>query len=285
MNSNSLVIDALDERWQFFSSNLERAILAFSEEAVHDLRVSTRRLLAVLDLVRLLDPACRGKKIRRDLKEVLDSFDGLRDTQVMLLIYHNDLSGQPGWVSFRASLLDKEQKYLQLAEKKLRGLKIEDISRRFTKIRAKALLIDHQDSDLLAVVDETYQVAVMRLGRVDSRHVATIHSLRISFKKFRYMLECVHPLVPGYSSKHFKQLRDYQTLMGRIQDSEVLQQALAKFTLKSNKAEMEPVRQFFQTQYSNELMAFHENKTRLHDFWRMDQKADFPWSVKGSAES
>jgi CHAD domain-containing protein len=280
MNSNSLVIEALDERWQFFSSNLEKAIQAFSEEAVHDLRVSTRRLLAVLDLVRLLDPACRGKKIRGGLKELLDGFDGLRDTQVMLLISNAELSGLPGWVSFRAALLGKEQKYLQSAEKKLRGMKIEDISRRFSKIRAKALLMDHPDSALLAVVDETYQVALLRLGRVDSNHVETIHSLRIAFKKFRYMLECVHPLVPGFTSKHFKLLRDYQTLMGRIQDSEVLQQALGKFTSKSNKTGMEPVRQFFQSQYSNELKVFLENKTRLHDFWRMDQEAEFPWIMK-----
>src|SRR6185436_17907080 len=59
---------------------------AFSETSVHDLRIETRRVLAMLDLMRALHFQDSLKKTRRIFKKRLDTFDELRDTQVQLLL-------------------------------------------------------------------------------------------------------------------------------------------------------------------------------------------------------
>jgi CHAD domain-containing protein len=57
----------------------------FSEEAVHDLRVAMRRLLALVDFLNFFAASPALRKVRRSLKSHLDAFDALRDTQVMLM--------------------------------------------------------------------------------------------------------------------------------------------------------------------------------------------------------
>src|SRR5262245_44734250 len=81
----NVLSDSLAERWDKYRAQLKTCKDELSEEAVHDLRVATRRLLAVMDLLRILDPHPRVKKVRRVLKDQLDSLDELRDTQVMLV--------------------------------------------------------------------------------------------------------------------------------------------------------------------------------------------------------
>ena len=64
----ALLITALDGRWENYRVQVKTCRREFSEEAVHDLRVATRRLLAVLDIARALDPNPRLQKTRRFLK-------------------------------------------------------------------------------------------------------------------------------------------------------------------------------------------------------------------------
>ena len=69
-----------------YRRRLERGQREFSEEAVHDLRVETRRLLALLDVLLALRFPGPLRKIRKVFKKRLDAFDELRDTHVQLLL-------------------------------------------------------------------------------------------------------------------------------------------------------------------------------------------------------
>ena len=84
MDAKTVLLESLDARWKKLRAELKICRNEFSEEAVHDLRVATRRLLALFDLLRVLIPRKRVQKIRRALKDQLDELDDLRDTQVLL---------------------------------------------------------------------------------------------------------------------------------------------------------------------------------------------------------
>src|SRR6266480_1229378 len=75
---------ALKKQWKRYRKELKRCQNKFSEKAIHDSRVETRRLLAIVELLCGFLPAGRVKKIECALKEHLDSFDDLRDIQVQL---------------------------------------------------------------------------------------------------------------------------------------------------------------------------------------------------------
>src|SRR5688572_6032971 len=69
-----------------YRRRLARCQERFSEASVHDLRIETRRMLAMLDLLRALHFQDSLRKTRKTFKQRLDAFDELRDTQVQLLL-------------------------------------------------------------------------------------------------------------------------------------------------------------------------------------------------------
>ncbi len=89
MNMHELLIESLDSRWRKYKTELKNCRRNFSEEAVHDFRVSIRRLLAFLEMLRSILEYPKIRKIRRELKEQLVDLDDLRDTQTLLV----DVSG------------------------------------------------------------------------------------------------------------------------------------------------------------------------------------------------
>jgi len=58
--------------------------------------------------------------------------------------------------------------------------------------------------------------------RIRRSHTETIHRLRVSFKRYRYMSELLQPLFPRLTSKRLRSMQQFQGLMGDIQDIEVL---------------------------------------------------------------
>ena len=54
----------------------------------------------------------------------------------------------------------------------------------------------------------------------------------MAFKKFRYMVEAISGHLPGFKKNLLSEMHHYQTLMGEIQDAEVLLRAFQKFVRK-----------------------------------------------------
>src|SRR5262245_59559094 len=121
---------SLDERWKKYREELKVCKQEFSEEAVHDLRVATRRLLVVLDMLRALDPHPRVQKARQLLKNQLDSLDDLRDTQVMLVDVYESIANFPGLKGFEEYLLAREKKQLRRARKEVMEMETSELKRR-----------------------------------------------------------------------------------------------------------------------------------------------------------
>ena len=63
MNVQTLLLDSLNTRWDKYKAELKTCRSEFSEEAVHDFRVATRRLLASLDLLRAVMRDAKIKKL------------------------------------------------------------------------------------------------------------------------------------------------------------------------------------------------------------------------------
>lgn len=88
---NSTVLEAgpllavFDQRVLNYCHNLRNCMDECSVDAVHDLRVSIRRLLALVGVLREVFPELpRCRKLRRRLRALLSDLSKLRDTQVMI---------------------------------------------------------------------------------------------------------------------------------------------------------------------------------------------------------
>jgi CHAD domain-containing protein len=76
-------------------------------------------------------------------------------------------------------------------------------------------------------VDGAYLITRQRQNWINLAQASTIHRVRIAFKSLRYMIEIVHPLLANFPSDNLRRMHDYQSLMGEIQDVEIIMQALA----------------------------------------------------------
>jgi CHAD domain-containing protein len=284
---NTLVI-SLDERWNVYRAQFKTCRQAFSEEAVHDLRVAARRLMAVLDIVRAIDPHPRIRKTRRFLKDQLDDLDDLRDVQVMLVEVSETIERLPKLRSFQEYLQKREIKLLHSALKQVKTSKPSVWGKRNERIRTALEKEVHKpdfQGRLLQAVDNVYLRTNQAYDQMDGAQAATIHRVRIAFKKFRYMAEIVLPMLPGYPESQFKRMHDYQSAMGDIQDMEIFLNTFTEFAESRPQSsekdaaaiDLRPIRRFYRKRHTELVAAYFEDKGELSTFWRPATDQTFPW--------
>lgn len=224
-------VDAVRRRYR---RRLERCHEKFSEGAVHELRVETRRVLALIDLLEALHFEDSLKKLRKTFKKRLDAFDALRDTQVQLRLLKPLWREFPEAREFRSVLRRVEKRLIAKLARKIGTTKQGRLNRRLRQIQEDLRgCLDvplHATSDTLAsaVLQEAFaRVAALR-RQVRAKDTATIHRTRVAFKRFRYMSELLQPLLPGLTAPRLGRMREYQAMAGDIQDLEVLLARLAE---------------------------------------------------------
>jgi CHAD domain-containing protein len=134
------------------------------------------------------------------------------------------------------------------------------------------------EAAIWAAVDGAYSIVQQRHRAIRIDDAITIHRLRLAFKKFRYMVECIYPLLPNPPDQFLRRLHDYQAAMGEIQDDEVGLQMLAKFTAKHGALPA------FQAALSElhhaHILAFVKDLDEVETFWRSTPDKKFPWQLK-----
>ena len=276
---NQFLLDALDQRWKNYRAELKRCRAEYSNEAVHDLRTSARRMLAFIQLLNTISPRPRLQKLNRAFKEQLDEFDQLRDTQVILAELSETLHELPQLQEFHSYLQEVEKGLLKSLRKKLKVIDLFDVSKRIRRMR-ESLKVE-PDSQLtlpvLQAVDEAFLATKQRQNWITPAAATTIHRVRIAFKAFRYMVEIVHPLLNDFPPENLKLMHDYQSLMGEIQDVEVIMQALAEAPIHLATFDPEPVRRHYERCHAEAISAYLEAMSKLDTFWRPAPDQPFPW--------
>src|ERR671919_771503 len=132
---NKLLLEALDKRWKKYRTELKRCRDEFSNEAVHDLRIAARRMLAFIQLLKSISPRPRLQKLTRAFKDQLDEFDDLRDIQVVLAEVSETVKELSQLQEFRDHLQRVEKGLLKTLRKRLKVVDLFDVSKRIRRLR------------------------------------------------------------------------------------------------------------------------------------------------------
>ena len=273
----SLLAASLDERWRVFAREVARARRRPSERTVHDLRVGARRLMATIDLVQAVRPQESLQKVRRELKKHLKAFGKLRDTHVQILEIRKMIRTFPVLRSYLRSLTRAEASLVGKARSHIARMKLDWMGQ--TLVRARGELSEvlaapaseaYAQAALVGEAGKSFLRASELRARVSPGDVETIHRLRVAFKKCRYTLEILRPVLPGVNRKLLKAMNDYQTRMGVIQDSVVLSAALGAFGAHNTRvstAAMGAVQHAMLEGRRALIQTFLEHADELHRFW------------------
>jgi CHAD domain-containing protein len=208
----------LRKTWEKLKKNFKKAQKACLEKESHDLRVSLRRFIEILKIAELAFPKISVKNARKKARKLLKALGPLRDTQILLL--QTKEWNQEGLLNFLLKRLEKQelrertaiQKKLRKTKLKELGIVVEEIEKKqaATLLELKTLVIER--------LQKTFQRVVKKLHGLDERDPASIHKLRVAFKKFRYTSELLEHFHLGISKEKLKLMHDLQQEMGRIQD-------------------------------------------------------------------
>jgi CHAD domain-containing protein len=237
----------------------------------------------LIDLLRTIFPHPHLQKLRRILKDQLNDLDELRDTQVMLVDVTEALTDLPEVESLQKFLNKRERRLLRYAKKSIKFFNYSSVRKGMEAVRKKILkqkLETVHNSVILQVVDDRFETVIYRYRHIDPVYPASIHRTRVAFKKFRYMVEIIHPLVPNFPEKNFKLMANYQGLMGDIQDVEVLLSTFEDFAEGEISYNPEPVFKYYRQRYSEVANAFIEDMHQINMFWRNSPESPFPWESR-----
>ena len=279
MNSQDLLLDSLDKGGAAYRKNLKLCQDEFSRKTVHDLRITIRRLLSIMDVVRFVTSASRIKRLSDGLKEQLDDLSHLRDIQVMLDRVSEDVDRLPELEPLQKYLKKREKREQNSSQKHVEKVKPGWINKRLPKLQEtlQDLSADELNHKLPQAVDEAYLSVVQRYSEIDPAQLVSIHHLRVAFKKFRYMVEAIYPCLPDFPEAQLGKMHDYQTQMGNIHDLQVLLETLRKFAEDDSSYDPEPVRRFYEGSLADQLSDYLVNQDEMLHFWRATPLVAFPW--------
>lgn len=279
MDARNLLIDSLDNQRTAYRERLKLCRAEFSRKAVHDLRTSIRHLLAALDVIAFVTSASQIEKLSGRLKEQLDDFSSLRDIQVMLDTVSKDMPVFPELEPFQTYLEKREKRKKRSDEKHIQNIKSGGVEKRLLKIQGAVedLSAEELQGKLPQAVDEAYLTVMQRYGEIDPAQLVSLHHLRVAFKKFRYMVEAIHPCLPDFPEAQLQHMHIYQTQMGNIHDLQVLLESLAEFAKDSESYDPKPVRRSYEKVLAEALSAFLKSKGEVLIFWRSTPLIAFPW--------
>jgi len=237
------LLSSLDKSWKNFSGAWKSARAKSSEKGVHDLRVSTRRLIAILELAKAISGDAEIAKLQRRFKKVLKRMGPLRDIQVLLVNLSRIRQG--GLVNdFRKTLEQRERREIDgIRDALTRGRKrklsraVKDARVEFSGLQAKlgSEKIRRSVDRVLTSRRNELLRAERRFHRSQPVSEDLLHEMRIALKKFRYVIEASQPLLDDSARQRAKEMQDFQQLIGESRDIELLRTGLEKWAGKRGK--------------------------------------------------
>lgn len=197
-------------------------------EALHRLRVSLRRLRALLGFARPLVADDSYASQQSALRDWASELGNLRETDVLISTWSRirDSAALPFDAPPLETILRQRRVQLQLQiGKQLASGKFTASALRLWIWLMEGHWSTQIDRDLSSYSIERLSgwiEALRRKGKaVEALETGRSHKLRIRVKKLRYALEVLHPLLPGEESGDLhKALKRLQDSLGRRQDSQ-----------------------------------------------------------------
>ncbi|MHB2016199.1 MAG: CHAD domain-containing protein [Candidatus Xenobia bacterium] len=234
-----LLMDAVRRRWKGFEEQLVRARQQTHADETHDLRVALRRLQASLDLIQQAAPTPYRPGLRRRLKKVLRRLGPLRDAQVQEHLVGQLQEQFPELAGFHRSRTRVARDLRRDVRQRLKDLPMRRLRQKREQLLAELglyLTRTPQDSlrkRIMEALDRRFTAVLAARRTVDASNLATIHTMRVAFKKFRYMVEILQPAMIGVGNAQLASMQAFQGMMGDVHDLDVLVATLSCFRRRS----------------------------------------------------
>ncbi len=222
---------------------MEGVRLAEDLEAVHRMRVASRRLRATLPLFgqqlvgkKHLDWIKAVRGITRALGQARDA-----DVQIEAVSGFLETVQSPNRIGVRRLLLRLRQQRASLQPLVMKELNkfeksgvVSDMAQALAPLNIYHDRLDANDAGLIKLANRAIRAGMAEYLDFDEivdqpEKVAELHAMRISAKRFRYTLETFAPLFEDGLKEYVKALRSGQDMLGIIHDCDVWGDLIPQF--------------------------------------------------------
>jgi len=252
--------DAIEDRARLekmLAKQLRNFVLLFSKvladedaDAVHDLRVCTRRLQQILAGFGPIKSLNKGRAVRRTLRCVRRALGAWRNCDVALqwVARSEKRSSNPrrrrGWELVRQSIASERKRAVKQARRRLfksEGFALNQRARQLVVLAAERLNGVNPGSVIKAAVDDAALKwrDALSLAMAD-RSVRNIHALRIQMKQLRYRVELARDLGAEEARPLIKWFKSLQDRLGRWHDRQELGHFITRALASSEVLMQEP---------------------------------------------
>jgi len=203
-------------------------------EALHDLRVASRRLRAFVDVFEpLVDPEF-GKRARKHLRHITRAVRLARDWDVQMGMVRQRIARTESEVEhialedLLAMIAKRRQRELKAARRRLRKLDMGEVNLSLCALLGMTMsaLPRASDGGSRYLWQLVKPFALPHAPSVEKRQAddpRALHDFRIQMKKLRYALELIEPALGGSFKRLYAPVEDLQDLLGKHQDLVVLE--------------------------------------------------------------
>ncbi|QEM68976.1 CHAD domain-containing protein [Geobacter sp. FeAm09] len=223
-------------RWKGLLKNREACLHSDDVDAVHDLRVATRRLRAALGLFGILCPGGEAPRARAAIRRLTRGIGELRNLDEGIIFFSRNIPGKRTDGDTFAPLLghlrgrrEAEARHVHRLLEKL------DITGMERAIGGLAGCLREPDrgrngKGAPASIPAYFSEEGLRLygeirrhlpGALAAENVQTRHALRIAIKRWRYFLEIAAEIFEQDYRETLELLKEYQQLLGDLNDLRV----------------------------------------------------------------
>ena len=239
-------IEALRQRVPALTAQIEGVRAAEDIEAIHQMRVATRRLRSALTLFEECLPRKRFDDWETGIKDITRVLGAARDTDVQIEVLEHFLSGVTEsklQVGIKRLLLRLTQTRAQLQIKVIKALDelqaggiIEEMNQTLYErlVQARLDQIDSPSPDLYRRAAAAINLRLEEFLAYDvyvhqPDRVTELHAMRIAAKRLRYTMEVFASLYEDNLKESLKAVKDAQEILGDIHDCDVWVQFLPQF--------------------------------------------------------
>ncbi len=227
---------ALKRSLQRALRNHRRAGKKLKATPVHDLRVSLRRCRSLAEGLSAIDPDPVWRRLRKASKKQQSALSDLRDLQVLeSWLKPLRLTAGPVGEALAARLKKEQRRAKKKASRSLDSFPRSRWKRWLRRLPARAELIPANQGRLAQLVlEQLTRVIELHNRWVSEREKAepdpeVWHELRVTVKRFRYMVES---FLPEKSEAWGEELGHAQDLLGEGHDLDVLRALIVKLFQK-----------------------------------------------------
>ncbi|MBI5566999.1 MAG: CHAD domain-containing protein, partial [Chloroflexi bacterium] len=230
--------EALRQRLPALNAQLAGVRSADDIEAVHQMRVATRRLRAAFTLFAECLPNKRADEWQREIKRITKALGAARDTDVQFdwlrkfLAKSTDPAWRPGINRLMLRLYQQRQrlqlKVVEALDRLEASHTLDDMGTllRDQVVQARLVNVDPYATEVYLRAADAIRLQLEHFLAYDMyvyqpEHSTELHAMRIAAKHLRYTLEIFAELYKDTLKQPLKVVKEMQELLGDLHDSDV----------------------------------------------------------------